>query len=263
MGRGILDRIIDHKRQEVAGLYRALKPGARRRLAEEAPPVRDFLAALRHCPHVPIIAEIKKASPSAGRLGEGIDVGRWAKTYQAGGAAALSVLTDATFFGGSLDDLRAARTAVSLPVLRKDFIIDPVQLHESRLAGADAVLLIVAALAPAQLESLYAEARGLGLTVLVEVHHQAELDQALALGPSLIGINNRNLATLEVSLNTCLRLRPLIPDVTLVVGESGIQGPSDVARLLSGGLDAFLVGTTLMRADDPEAMLHSLTRAGG
>jgi len=256
----VLDRIIRLKREEVARLQAAGDPGDMKARIRDLPPARDFLGALADCPHVPIIAEIKKASPSAGELKSDVQVGTWARNYRSGGAAALSVLTDGPFFNGTPDDLRAARRAVDIPVLRKDFMIDPLQIHETRLMGADAVLLIAAALAPAELADLYGLALDLGLTPLVEIHHESELKPVLDLTPRLMGINNRDLTTLEVTLETSLRLRPMIDAHTLVVAESGIQGPADVSRLLAGGLDAFLVGTTLMRAADPGAMLASLRR---
>jgi indole-3-glycerol phosphate synthase len=259
----VLNRIIDKKRLEVEALRAKTDPDDLKRRAGQSPPGRDFTAALRDCPRVPVIAEIKKASPSAGTLKQGIRVDQWAENYQAGGAAALSVVTDGPFFGGDLGDFEEARGAVDLPALRKDFIIDPIQLYQSKVAGADAVLLIVAALAPERLRDLFHEALDLGLTPLVEVHCREELDDALALDPPLIGINNRNLATLQVSLETCLALRPLIGPETLVVGESGIKGPEDIRTLRAGGIDAFLVGTTLMCAPDPCAMLNSLCLAGG
>ena len=257
----VLEKILIKKRGEVQALKRT-DVAELKKQALGAPPARDFLSALRGCTHVPIIAEIKKASPSAGNLRSDVDVAAWARTYEAAGAAALSVLTDGPFFGGHLQDLAEARGAVNLPALRKDFIIDPVQLYQSRAAGADAVLLIIAALEPDQLVELFEEAQSLGLTVLVEVHKEDELEPALALDPPLLGINNRNLKTLDVSLDTCLALRPRVNNGALVVGESGIKGPEDVARLRSGGLDAFLIGTTLMKTDHPAEMLQSLCRAG-
>ena len=226
-----------------------------------APAPLDLLSALRGCPQVPIIAEIKRASPSAGALQRGASVERLARAYEEGGAAAISVLTDGPFFQGSLADLEEARRAVPLPILCKDFILDPMQIYESRLAGADAVLLIVAALDSGELRWLYEEALALGLTPLVEVHSHEELARALALNPPIVGINNRDLTTLEVSLETCLRLRDRIPPGVMVVGESGIQGPGDLERLLDGGVDAFLIGTTLMRSPDPVASLRGFCRA--
>jgi len=257
----ILERILAAKRAEVAALKRAGRAGELRRLAEAAPAGRDFLAALRRCPGPAVIAEIKKASPSSGRLGDGLEAAELARCYRAGGAAALSVLTDGPYFNGSLDDLVQARRAVDLPVLRKDFIIDPVQLHQARAAGADAVLLIAAALEPELLAGLYAEARGLGLCPLIEVHARVELEPVLRLEPEVVGLNNRNLADLSVSLETSLRLRPFLPAGVLAVSESGIREPQDVARLRAGGLDAFLIGTALVRSADPTAALRRLIGA--
>jgi len=257
-----LARILAKKGEEVAELKSRVDRRDLKRQAEDAPPSRDFLAALQNCPHVPIIAEIKKTSPSAGTIKSGVDVRRLAQEYQTGGAAALSVLTDQPFFGGSLADLAEARPAVNLPILRKDFLIDPLQLYQARAAGADAVLLIVAALEPVRLAELFHEALELGLTPLVEVHRENEVPTALALNPPLIGLNNRDLTTLEVSLETCLRLRPLITNGALVVAESGINEPAEVALLRAAGLNAFLVGTALMRAADPKSLLTALGRAG-
>jgi indole-3-glycerol phosphate synthase len=257
----VLEKIVAHKRREVAALTGPAVRDDLARRVEESPPPRDFLAALRQVRGVPIIAEIKRGSPSAGTLRQNIDPARTAAAYQAGGAAALSVLTDRRFFQGSPQDLEWARAACDRPVLRKDFIIDPIQLVESRAMGADAVLLIAAALGPDQLVELYGAARDLGLTPLVEVHHARELPAILDLDPPLIGVNNRDLKTLEVDLMTCLALRPMIPDDVLVVAESGIATPADVTRLVAGGLNAFLVGTALMRADDPAVALRDLVGA--
>lgn len=259
----ILEQILSAKRAEVAALKRSGRAPELRRLAEAAPAGRDFLAALRLCPGPAVIAEIKKTSPSRGRLGEGIEAADLARRYRAGGAAALSVLTDGPYFGGSLDDLVRARRAVDLPVLRKDFIIDPVQLHQAKTAGADAVLLIAAALEPELLADLHAESKALGLCPLVEVHAREELEPVLGLGPEVVGLNNRNLADLSVSLETSLRLRPLLPAGVLAVSESGISQPQDLARLRAGGLDAFLVGTALAGSADPTAALKRLIGAEG
>jgi indole-3-glycerol phosphate synthase len=258
----VLDTIIERKSQEVDQLKAVADERSLRRLAGESPEPRNLISALKHAPHVPIIAEIKRASPSAGTIKELADVPAQARSYEHGGAAALSVLTDGPFFRGSLDDLRQAREAVKLPILRKDFIVDPIQLYESRIAQADAVLLIAAALSWAQLQELFLESVDLGMTPVVEVHDEAELSGILALRPPIVGINNRNLRTMEVNLETCLRLRPLVPMGTVILAESGISGPADVQRLLDGGVDAFLVGTTLMRSQDPSATLAELCRAG-
>ena len=258
----ILERILTAKRDEIADFKARTDLKDLRRRAEKIPPPRDFAAALRQCPHAAVIAEIKKASPSLGSINPALDPAAQAGLYCDGGAAALSVLTDGPFFGGRLEDLTEARLASGLPVLRKDFIIDPAQLYQAAVAGADAVLLIVAALDFPLLTDLFRTARDLGLTPLVEVHNEAETETALHLDPPLLGINNRDLTTLSVSLETCLRIRPLVPPDTTVVAESGITGPDDVARLIQGGLNAFLIGTTLMRAHDPAAMLRAICRAG-
>ena len=258
----VLEKILDKKAEEVARLKQDIDFHDLRRQAETAPPAHDFIASLREAPRNAVIAEIKKASPSAGTLKNDLRVDHWADQYQQGGAMALSVLTDGPFFGGHMEDLIQARRAVNLPILRKDFMMDPVQIYQARAAGADAILLIVAALDQALLKDMFDQAVALGLTALVEVHQEKELETALALKPPLLGINNRDLTTLEVSLDTCLRLRPMVTNGTLVVAESGIKGPQDVARLRSQGLDAFLVGTLLMKSRDPRAMLDALCRAG-
>lgn len=257
----VLARILASKRQEVAALRAATPLADLRRQALDTPAPRGFLAAIKTAPGAALIAEIKRSSPSAGGINQGVAVGEQARAYGAGGAAALSVLTDGPFFGGSLADLHEARAAVDLPILRKDFIIDEAQIYQARAAGADAVLLIVAALEPARLAELYGLAEELGLTSLVEVHAQEELAPALALRPGLVGINNRDLKTLSVNLETCLRLRPLLPAGLTVVAESGIATPADVARLRAGGLGAFLVGSALMRASDPQALVAALVGA--
>jgi len=258
---GVLARILEAKREEVAALKAARPLAGLRREAEAAPPARPFLGALRGHPRVPVIAEIKRRSPSRGELAPGEGVQARARAYQAGGAAALSVLTDMPFFGGSLEDLAAARQAVDLPALRKDFIIDPAQIYEARAAGADAVLLIAASLEAPLLAELYHLAKGLGLDVLIEVHKAEELEPVLALDPPLVGINNRDLKTLAVRLDTSLELRRLIPAGITVVAESGIDGPEQVRGLRAAGLDAFLVGTSLMLAPDPAATLRGLVEA--
>jgi len=259
----VLDQIISSKREEIRVLKADGGESQLRSLAENAPDCRDFLHALRADGSVPIIAEIKRSSPSLGPIREVHNVAPLARTYEKAGAACLSVLTDSPFFSGKLADLQSARDATHIPILRKDFILEPVQLYESRLAGADAVLLIVAALDEIRLAELYQEALALRMTPLIEVHDEGELHSALKLDPSLIGINNRNLGTLNVDLETCVRLRPLIPAGVTVVAESGIRGSEDVAMLRRAGMDAFLIGTTLMKSADPGATLAALCRAGG
>ena len=255
----VLDKIINVKLREVEQLKARKNSADLKGQASECPPCRDFIKSLRECPHIPVIAEIKKSSPSMGVI-KNLDggVGTTARAYEDGGAAALSVLTDKSFFSGDLTDLVEARSRVGLPVLRKDFIIDPVQLYESRVAGADAVLLITAALEPSSLHDLFHEALELGLTPLIEVHTDDEINRAASLNPPLVGINNRNLNTLEVDLNTCLELLPLISNDALVVSESGIHTAEQIAMLHDAGVDAFLIGTTLMRTDDPRAVLGAL-----
>jgi indole-3-glycerol phosphate synthase len=220
--------------------------------------VRRSLAAAVAVPGMSVIAEVKRASPSKGDIRPDLDVAGIVTAYETAGAAAVSVLTEERRFKGSLNDLRTARQACTLPLLRKDFIIDPYQVWEAAAAGADAVLLIVAALGRTELESLQREAVRAGLECLVETHNHEELETALAAGASLIGINNRDLRTFEVTLQTTLDMIGFIPDGVLVISESGIVTSTDVARLAEAGVDAVLIGETLMRSDDPGAMLRQL-----
>lgn len=218
---------------------------------------RPFNEALVR-PGLSLIAEFKRRSPSAGDLRPGVGVADTVRAYERGGAAALSILTEERQFGGSLHDLRAAREASDLPILRKDFVVDPYQLYESAANGADAVLLIVAALDDETLVRLLRTAESLGLEVLVESHDADEVTRALAAGAEIIGVNNRDLRTFTVDHDLAARLRPSIPDDRLVVAESGIRNAADVARLRAAGVDAMLVGETLMRAPDPTAALRAL-----
>lgn len=251
----MLERIIARKRQEVAE-RRARRPlTALRDLP--SPPLRDFAAALA-APGLSIIAEIKRRSPSRGALRADLDPRQLAGSYERGGAAALSVLTDRDFFGGSETDLLEARARVRLPVLRKDFTIDEYQVHEARALGADAILLIVRVLAQTQLAELLAAAAGLGLAALVEVHDERELETAVTSGAMLIGVNNRDLSRFEVSLAPAKRLRSRIPPDCLCVAESGIETREDVRVLESLGYDGVLIGETLVRAADPCARLREL-----
>jgi indole-3-glycerol phosphate synthase len=210
-------------------------------------------------PGVSVIAEVKRQSPSKGHLAEIGDPAELSRAYAAGGAAAISVLTEGRRFGGSLGDLRAVRAAVETPVLRKDFMVSSYQLVEAREAGADLVLLIVAALPGDELDRLHAEARALGLTVLVEVHDEAETTRAVELGAELVGINARNLKTLEVDPDTFARLAPGLPPGVVAVAESGIRGPADVERRAAEGADVVLVGEALVRDGDPARAVREMT----
>ncbi|HRA78789.1 MAG TPA: indole-3-glycerol phosphate synthase TrpC [Burkholderiaceae bacterium] len=260
----ILARIVAVKHEEVAAARR-LRPLARLRdAADEAgagQPVRGFERALRgkvEAGRAAVIAEIKRASPSKGLLRDPFDPPSIAASYAAHGAACLSVLTDERFFRGSLADLRAARAACTLPVLRKDFVVDEYQVYEARAHGADCILLIVAALDDARLAEFEAIAHALSMDVLVEVHDAAELERALALKTPLLGVNNRNLRSFVVSLDTTLALLPRIPGERLVVTESGILGAADVATMRLAGVNAFLVGEAFMRAAEPGEALAAL-----
>ena len=257
----ILARILAAKAKEVAAAQAAKPLAALRDEVRTAPLVRDFAGALRSriaAGAAAVIAEIKKASPSRGVLRPIFDPAAIARRYEAGGATCLSVLTDREYFQGAPEHLVAARAACSLPVLRKDFVLDEYQVVESRALGADCILLIVAALDDARLKALEASAHELGMDVLAEVHDAAELDRALHLATPLIGINNRNLRTFDVALETTLDLLSRIPDERLVVTESGILAPTDVARMRAAGVHAFLVGEAFMRAADPGAALRAL-----
>ena len=257
----ILQRILTVKAEEIADAQAACPLPAMRARAEAMPPARGFEEALRSkvaAGSAGVIAEIKKASPSKGVLREDFEPAAIARQYEAGGAACLSVLTDRRFFQGAPEYLIAARDATRLPALRKDFVVDPYQVYESRSMGADCILLIVAALDAARMAELEAIARSLGMAVLVEVHDAEELDCALQLRTSLVGINNRNLRTFEVSLDTTLGLLPRIPPGRLVITESGILSRTDVARMRERDVNAFLVGEAFMRAPDPGAALAQL-----
>ncbi len=255
----ILKKILLRKREEIAGRVEQLP---RLRL-EEAPPVRGFVSAIEsriQAGAAGVIAEIKKASPSKGVIREDFRPAEIAASYAAGGAACLSVLTDVDFFQGSDRYLKEARDACSLPVIRKDFIIDPYQVYEARAIGADCVLLIAACLNDTELSELNRLAHELGMDVLVEVHDAQELHRALPLGNRLIGINNRNLRTFEVDLDTTLGLLEQIPEDRIVVTESGIHSREDVQHMRNHGVHGFLVGEAFMRADDPGEKLAELFR---
>ena len=257
----ILERILAVKAGEIAMAKAGVGTEAMRRRAEAAAKPRDFVGALRRkiaAGQPAVIAEIKKASPSRGLLRDPYDPAAIARSYAQHGAACLSVLTDREFFKGRPEDLSAARAACDLPVLRKDFVIDPYQVYESRALCADCVLLIAAALDLARMLELEAVAGSLGVPVLVEVHNAGELDLALELATPLIGINNRDLHTFETRLETSLMLAPLVPNPRIAVTESGILAPEHVKRLRAGQVSAFLVGEAFMRAPDPGQELRRL-----
>jgi indole-3-glycerol phosphate synthase len=257
----VMRRILAAKRREVDEARAAVPPEEMERRAAKADPPRGFEASLRRRVaegRPAVIAEIKRASPSRGLIRADFDPARIARTYEKHGAACLSVLTDREFFGGSPEDLRAARAACALPVLRKDFMIDPYQVHEARSWGADCILLIMDAAPDAELHSLAQLARALGMDVLVECHDAAQLERALPLPATLIGINNRDLRTFETRLETTLELLPRVPSGRLLVAESGIGERADVARLRASGVNAYLVGSAFMSADEPGRKLSEL-----
>ena len=257
----ILRKIVAVKREEIAAAKSRRDLASVRREAEALGGQRDFVAGLRRqidAGRAAVIAEVKKASPSKGVLREHFVPAEIAAGYEQGGAAALSVLTDATFFQGAASFLQEARAACTLPVLRKDFMVDAYQVYEARAMGADCILLIAACLDDATMADLEAQATALGMAVLVEVHDAAELDRALRLRTPLVGINNRNLRSFEVSLQTTLDLLPRIPPQRLVVTESGIASSADVRRMRAAGVNAFLVGEAFMRAEHPGRALADM-----
>ncbi len=258
----VLERILAETREEVERRKREVplasaQPGGASALRPASGPAGAFRDALSG-PQIGVIAEFKRRSPSAGPLHEQPDVAAIVSAYARGGAVAVSVLTEGPNFGGALEDLGAARAACTVPLLRKDFIVDPYQLHEARDAGADAVLLIVAALAPAELASLHEAARSIGLDVLVEVHDRAELRVALELGAEILGINNRDLRDFSVDVERTARLMDDVPPGVTVVSESGIATAAQLRRLADLGVQAVLVGEALMRAGDPADALAQL-----
>lgn len=259
----ILKRILERKADEVASNSQAMNAQSLRHEAGVVEQPRGFLRALRaeaDAGRAGVIAEIKKASPSRGLIREGFDPEAIAKSYAAGGATCLSVLTDQAFFKGHNLDLRVARAACELPVLRKDFIIDPFQVWESRVIGADCILLIVAALSDARMEELYRLARSIGMDVLVEVHTAEELERALVLEPELLGINNRDLHTFETDLQTTIRLLDRVPAGTFLVTESGFSTREEVEYMLGQGVPGYLIGEAFMRATDPGERLRAMFR---
>jgi len=264
----LLDEIMAWKRQEVPARMAETPETDLQALVAFTPPAIDFAAALAR-PGVSLIAEVKRASPSKGLIARDFDAVDLALTYADGGASAISCLTDSRYFQGQLEYLTAIKESfrsrnITLPVLRKDFIYHPYQVLEARVAGADAILLIMAVLGDADYRDLLAYARELGMEALVEVHDETELERALKASPRIIGVNNRDLRTFEVDLSTTARLRPLIPDDVLLVAESGIRGAGDVETLKAMGVDAILVGETLVRQQpkDRKRKVQQLVRAG-
>jgi indole-3-glycerol phosphate synthase len=255
-----LDRILAAHRARAAADDRAMAPLVAEARAQSLP--RGFAAALRDAEGLAVIAEVKRRSPSKGDLAADLDPAALAQAYEQGGAACLSVLTDSEFFGGSPDDLRAARSATRLPVLRKDFTVSPADVCDARIMGADAVLLIAAALDDDELADLHTLAHDINLDVLVEVHDEAELDRALAAGAHLVGVNQRDLVTFEVDHERAVRVGAAIPPSVVRVAESGVRGPDDAAALALAGFDAVLVGELLVTSGDPVAAVGRL-RAGG
>jgi indole-3-glycerol phosphate synthase len=254
----ILDQILEQTRQTVALARRQMPLAEVERQAAQAAPVRDFYAALRRPSPVACISEFKRRSPSKGWIRQSAQPESIASAYQAAGASAISVLTDGPFFGGSLDDLRKVRATVDIPVLRKEFVVDAYQVAEARAAGADAVLLIVSALSRSDLAGLLAEIRRWGMHALVETHDRQEVDTALAVGAEIIGVNHRDLRTFQMNMDLATSLRPSIPSDRVVVAESGIRTADDVARMRAAGIDAILVGESLMADPDPGQSLRRL-----
>ena len=260
---GILDRIVRSKKMEVRAL--AVREAEFLGRLQEAPPSRGLEKALRRGSEVALMAEVKRRSPGAGPIRPDLVPSELAAAYQGAGAAAISVLTDRDYFGGSMEDLAEVRASVGIPVFRKDFIIHPVQLLEARVGGADGILLIARILAEDELRDLHSRALELGMDPLVEIHGREELEKALAAGARLIGVNNRNLQTFTATLEVTLDLLPGIPQHVAVVSESGIRTPREVETLGRAGVDGVLVGETLLRASDPgaaAAKLAGLPRVG-
>jgi indole-3-glycerol phosphate synthase len=255
-----LDRILDGHRRAAASDNRDL--AGLRQDATAQTPARPFADALAGADGLAVIAEVKRASPSKGALHPDLDPAAVATAYEVGGAACLSVLTDVDWFAGSVADLRAARTATSLPVLRKDFTVSEADVCDARIMGADAVLLIAAALDDAELAAFHALGVEIGLSVLVEVHDEPELERALAVGATLVGVNQRNLVTFAVDTDRAVRMAPQIPDGVIRVAESGVRGPDDAQRLADAGYHAVLVGESVVTSGDPSAAVAALRAAG-
>jgi indole-3-glycerol phosphate synthase len=254
----VLAEIVTHKRGEIDAARRACPEEALRERLPHAPPVRDFAAALAASPGIAVIAEVKKASPSAGLIRADFDPVKIARAYAENGAACISVLTDEKFFQGRLEYLTSIRAAVDVPLLRKDFLIDRYQVLEARVAGADCILLIAECLDDCRLRDLYFHAAELGMESLIEIHDAQNLERVLKLEPALVGINNRDLRTFRTDLEHTISLRGRVPEGCLLVSESGINTRDDVARLEQAGVRAILVGETLMRSADVGARLREI-----
>ncbi len=254
----ILQQIMTHKRTEVDAARIRVSQTELHQQIRSAPPVRDFAAALRRSHPIGLIAEVKRASPSAGLIRQDFSATEIARTYAENGAACLSVLTDEKYFQGHLDYLRQIRAVVDIPLLRKDFILDSYQILEARAAGADCVLLIAECLDDAQLADLYQTATGLGMQALVELHDAVNLERVLRLNPVMLGVNNRDLKVMKTNLQHCIDLRSQVPDSVLFVGESGIHAREHVERLIAGNVQAMLVGETLMKSPDIGAKVREL-----
>lgn len=260
-GTDILSRIAAYKREEAAATAQARPLGRLMETAGEAPPPRGFRASLEAAAAAgspALIAEIKKASPSRGVIRADFDPPKLARAFEKGGAVCLSVLTDTPSFQGALDDLPAVRDATSVPVLRKDFMVDPYQIVQSRVLGADCILIIMAMVDDEMAVTLLRAAADWGMDALVEVHDESELKRALGIGATLIGINNRDLKTFVTDIQTAIRLKPSVPAHCHVVAESGISSPKDLRRLAAAGITSYLVGESLMREHDVEAAAHNL-----
>ncbi|OCB54590.1 indole-3-glycerol phosphate synthase [Mycobacterium vulneris] len=257
----VLDSIIEGVRADVAAREAVISLADIKARAQDAPPPLNVMAALRE-PGIAVIAEVKRASPSRGELANIADPAQLAQAYQAGGARIISVLTEQRRFNGSLADLDAVRAAVSIPLLRKDFIVKPYQIHEARAHGADLLLLIVAALEQPVLESLLERTESLGMTALVEVHTEEEADRALQAGAKLIGVNARDLKTLEVDRDCFARIAPGLPSDVIRVAESGVRGTADLLAYAGAGADAVLVGEGLVTSGDPRSAVADLVTAG-
>jgi indole-3-glycerol phosphate synthase len=257
----ILDEIMRYHREQLPKIMREVPTADLRAVASVAPPVLDFYAALK-APGVSLIAECKKASPSKGLIVRDYDPVKLARTYERAGARAISVLTDARHFQGSLEDLRDVKTAISIPVLRKDFTFDPYHIYQARAAGADAILLIAAVLGDNDMHDLLQLTHKSGMNALVEVHTEAELARVLPLQPRIIGVNNRNLQTFEVDFANTARLRAMIPPEIVVVGESGLKTAGDVHHMRDIGVDAILVGEALVKSKDTYQTARMMVQAG-